>query len=183
MGQPAESPLVKPIIGILGASIAVIDEACADLARRFGEIDLQSDTSAWTASDYYGAEMGPEIWRRYVSLRELAAADALVAWKHETNGLERRWCIEGKRRVNLDPGYVDWNRLVLASTKDAAHRIYLGAGIFAEVTLRFEGGSFRPWSHTYPDYAASEALVFFNRVRARYGAQRRESRRPGPRAD
>lgn len=183
MGTLGDTPLVKPIVGILAASVEMIEEACAGVAACLGEIELHSDTCPWTASEYYRDEIGPEIWRRYVSLRELAFADGLPEWKHETNRLERRWTVQAKRRVNLDPGYVDWHRLVLASTKDAAHRIYLGAGIFAEVTLHYEDGRFRAWAYTYPDYAASETLEFFNRVRARYGAQRRAARPPGRNAD
>jgi len=171
---------VKPVLGVLGASAALIDDACAAVADSLGEIDLRSDTFPWAVSDYYRREIGPEIWRRYVSFGRLAPADGLVGWKLETNRLELRWAVDGNRRVNLDPGYVDRYRLVLGSTKDAAHRIYLGAGIFAEVTLRFENGHFQPGPHTYPDYAESRTLEFFSRVRARYGAERRAARPPGP---
>lgn len=77
------------------------------------------------------------------------------------------------RRVNIDPGYVDVDKLVLASTKAAAHRVHLGRGIHAECALRFEDGHFQPWSYTYPDYCTPAALAFFTRVRRRLKQQRR----------
>ena len=183
MGTPGAAPLVKPIAGILAVSPALIDEACNALAGALGPIDLESATERWSASDYYADEMGAEIWRRWVSLGELAPADRLPGWKQVTVRLEQSWTEAARRRVNLDPRYVDVYRLVLASTKDAAHRIYVGGGIFAEVTLRYEDGRLQAWRHTYPDYAASTAIDFFTRVRARYLAQRRAPRLPDPPAD
>ena len=76
-----------------------------------------------------------------------------------------------RRRVNLDPGYVDQAKLVLATTKDRQHRLYLGRGIYGEVTLRFTGGRFEPWEWTYPDYRTPEYRVFFETVRRRYRQQ------------
>jgi hypothetical protein len=181
MGRTGESPLVKPVVGILAASVELIEDACSAIAEILGEVEERTDAEPWAVSDYYGAEMGTEIWRCYASLGELAPADRLAAWKLESNRLEERWTAGGKRRVNVDPGYVDLLRLVLASTKDAGHRIYLGGGIFAEVTLRYENGAFRPWPQTYPDYAAPRAVEFFTRVRARCAAQLRERRWPAPR--
>jgi hypothetical protein len=97
--------------------------------------------------------------------------------KLKTNDLEERWRAAQGRQVNLDPGYVGYTKLVLASTKDASHRVYLGQGIYAEATLQFVRGSFQPWPYTYRDYAEPAAIEFFNRVRERYreeyGADRR----------
>ena len=76
--------------------------------------------------------------------------------------------VEEKRRVNLDPGYLLLSRLVLSTFKDFAHRIYLGRGVFAEVTLIFREGSFRPLPWTYPDYAAPETIALFNKAREDY---------------
>ena len=183
MGRAGESPLVKPIVGILAASTDLIAEAYAAIANTLGEVEERTDAVPWAVSEYYRAEMGGEIWRCYASLRELAPADRLTTWKRESNRLETRWAVDGKRLVNVDPGYVDLLRLVLASTKDAGHRVYLGDGIFAEITLRYENGAFRSWPHTYPDYAAASTIDFFNRVRARCAAQLRDRRAPVRRGD
>ena len=82
------------------------------------------------------------------------------------------------RPVNLDMGYVDGGKLVLATTKDYAHRLYLGAGIYGEVTLRWRAGAFEPWEWTYPDYRSGHYREFFAQVRAACLAERRRGRRP-----
>ena len=97
----------------------------------------------------------------------------LPAIKLETNALEREMSEDGARRVNIDPGYVSLGKLVLASTKDHAHRLYLGQGIYGEVTLAFQQGRFRPWPWTYPDYAREDYCALFDQIRARYKAQLR----------
>jgi hypothetical protein len=163
---------VKPLLGILAASPDLMEEACAAAGGLFGPIDERSQSVPWRGSDYYRDEMGDEIWRRFVSFAALGPADDLAGRKLRTNALEERWSDGRGRRVNLDPGHLDLQRLVLASTKDAAHRIYLRDGIYAEVTLVFERGGFRPRPHTYPDYADPGALDFFNRVRELFRRQR-----------
>jgi hypothetical protein len=128
--------------------------------------------------------MGPHIDRQYLSLVELIDPAQSVRLKLLSNSLEDRWRTSRGRAVNLDPGYVDLDKLVLLSTKNASHRVYVGQGIFAEATLHWVRGSFLPWPYTYPDYAGSEAIGFFNRVRGRYRLQRRQETRtrdPGDR--
>jgi hypothetical protein len=171
VGTPHEPPLVKPIAGILAASTSLLAEAREALEGRHGSVELASEPVEWTVSRYYCREMGDEIWRQYVALADLIQPDALVDWKLATNELERRWCTERGRAVNLDPGYVGLDKLVLASTKDAAHRVYLGRGIYAEATLRFVSGGFVSWPYSYKDYASSPAVEFFNRVRELYRVQ------------
>jgi len=98
--------------------------------------------------------------------------EGLAGIKHRTNLLESELAVEGRRGVNLDPGIVNDSRLILATTKDFAHRVYLGSGIYAEVTLIFKDGAFRPQEWTYPDYKSREALEFVLRARERYLVQR-----------
>jgi len=181
VGTPKEPAQVKPIVGLLTSTLGLLHEAHEALADPPGPVEAASRPLEWKVSSYYRAEMGESIWRQYVVLTELICPEALVEWKFATNKLEERWRTERGRRVNIDPGYVDYNKLVLASTKDAAHRVYLGRGIYAEATLRFVHGSFEAWSHTYLDYASEDAVEFFNDVRARYAMQ--VSSRSSHRAD
>jgi hypothetical protein len=113
--------------------------------------------------------------RRLVTFRPLIDPGRLAAIKRETNALEQRWTDEGQRQVNLDPGYLSLSKLVLATTKDHGHRMYLGQGIYAEVTLRFQDGAFRAWPWTYPDYASPHYATLLAGVRERYKAQLREN--------
>jgi hypothetical protein len=177
MGTAAPAPPVKPIVALLAASPALLDAARATLAAELAAIELTSEPRRWTASTYYESEMGSEVWRQYVGLAGLMRPEDLAVLKRRSNALEARWCDDAGRKVNLDPGYVDLNRLVLASTKDAAHRVYLGQGIYAESTLRYVGGGFQTWPYTYADYGEPDALAFFNQVRARYRAERQTAPR------
>ncbi|MBW1804141.1 MAG: DUF4416 family protein [Deltaproteobacteria bacterium] len=87
------------------------------------------------------------------------------------NALEQHYLVRGKRRVNIDPGYISMERLVLATGKNYTHRIYLAGGIYADLTLVFHKGSFKPLEWTYKDYATPEVIGFFNALRDRYKNQ------------
>jgi hypothetical protein len=166
---------VKLIAGLLAASDELLGEAAKALSERFGPVDACSMPSTWGFSDYYRSEMGDFIRRQFISFEKLTAPGRLAESKQITNGMENAWRTESGRRVNIDPGYIAAAKLVLASTKDAAHRVYLGDGIYAEATLHFSHGSFQPYPYSYRDYAAADAIGFFNAVRSRYLIQVRES--------
>ena len=173
MGTATPPVPVKLIAGLLASSDALLGEAAAALSDRFGVIDGVSTPTDWTASTYYAGEMGAAIRRQFLSFEPLIGPGKLAGIKQLTNEIERRWRTGPGRQVNIDPGYVAAMKLVLASTKDAAHRVYLSGGLYAEATLQFVGGTFCPHAYTYPDYAATETLQFFNAVRQRYLAQLR----------
>ncbi len=178
MGSPGEPALVKPIVGVLAASRELLAAARGVVGSEIGATDLASEPVEWTVSAYYRHEMGDEIWRQYLSLADLMLPDELAGLKLRTNQLEQRWRTERGRSVNLDPGYVGLLQVVLASTKEAAHRVYLRRGIYAEATLRYLNGRFVSWPYTYRDYAAADAGDFFSRVRSRLRVQRRSASSP-----
>ncbi len=172
MAEVIEPPPVKLIMGLILARQAPVAAIRQQLEAAYGRIDLETELSPFVATRYYEREMGPALQRLFWSFEGLIAPDALAGIKHETNALERTCAIPDghgwRRRVNLDPGYVDLAKLVLATTKDRQHRLYLRQGIYAEVTLRYTGGRFVPWEWTYPDYRTPEYLAFFDAVRRRY---------------
>jgi hypothetical protein len=173
--QAVEPSPVKLIMGLIIANAAPVDAARQHLEASYGKIDLETARSPFVATRYYEREMGPQLSRMFWSFEPLIAPDALTRIKRQTNQLERTFAWwdgqRGRRRVNLDPGYVDLAKLVLATTKDRQHRLYLGQGIYGEVTLRFTRGRFVPWEWTYPDYRTPEYLAFFDAVRCRYRQQ------------
>ena len=175
MAQVVEPPPVKLIMGLIMAGDAPIDEAHQHLEASYGKIDLGTARSPFIATRYYEREMGPQLSRMFWSFELLIAPDILAGIKRQTNMMEQRFARwdgqRWRRRVNLDPGYVDLAKLVLATTKDRQHRLYLGQGIYGEATLRFTGGRFVPWEWTYPDYRLPEYLAFFDAVRRRYRQQ------------
>jgi len=177
MGEAKSPSPVKLFCGVLAGRDEWLDLAREGVERELGALDLASDTWDFDSTDYYEDEMGPALRRRFFSFAELIDPGEIVEAKLATNRLERTLAeaVEGgpARPINLDPGYVSLSKLVLATTKDYAHRIYLSSGIYAEVTLGWRHGRFEPWDWTYPDYRRPEYHEFFARVRSAYAEQLR----------
>jgi hypothetical protein len=174
MGTARQPSPVKLIISLLTGEPALLAELKEELVRTFGPIDFESVLLPFGHTDYYAPEFGPGLQREILTFERLVDPGELPAIKHQTNTLEWSRASGSKRRVNIDPGYVSLAKLVLASTKDHAHRLYLGQGIFGEGTLTYQQGSFRPWPWTYPDYGSEQYCAMFNEIRKRYKAQLRE---------
>lgn len=136
------------------------------LADAFGPVLAESPPMPWEYSDYYQPELGRTITRRFVFFENLISQDELRDIKLRTVEMEAKLSTAGKRSVNLDPGYLTPAKVVLASTKDYSHRVCLGGGIFAEVTLYFQGGAFRPHLFTYRDYREEATLRMFAEMRS-----------------
>jgi hypothetical protein len=171
-GVAHEPVAAKMVCGIIASSESAMGRAENLLEEAFGTVDRRSEQTAFDQTSYYQWEMGRELIRKWVSFADLVPQDAIVEAKLTTNRLEKELARpDGSRTVNLDPGYIVPSRLVLATTKDYAHRIYLGKGIYAEVTLIYRASEFHPLEWTYPDYRGRVALDFFTRARASYLAQ------------
>ncbi len=171
MGQARDPQPVKSFVGILTAHVSLLPEVDELLRERLGPIDVDSETLDFDYTRYYEKEMGSGLKRRFLGFERLAHPDTLVETKLFTNELERKLSEEGRRRVNLDPGYLTAARVVLASTKDYAHRLYLGRGIYGEVTLVYQERGFQALPWTYPDYRSEPYHQFFRRLRRAYLAQ------------
>lgn len=171
VGDIKQPQPVKLVISMFTQYPDLFDRAQVRLAKHFGPVDFVSEMLPFEHTDYYASEFGEHLIRRFVTFQELIHPARLAEIKTLTNALEKEWSVEGKRRINLDPGYVSASKLVLATTKDHAHRIYLDQGIYAEVTLRFCRKAFHPWPWTYPDYASPSYLQLFKEIRQRYMLQ------------
>jgi len=171
MGKIKKHPPLKLIIAFIFKEESIVNRAKGLLERRFGAIDFQSNTLDFLHTDYYAKEMGRGLKRRFISFKRLIPERNLYKIKIATNNLEQKLAKGGIRRINIDPGYLDLSKLILFSTKDYKHRIYLGSGIYAEVTLFYENKSFRSWEWTYPDYKSHEYIVVFNQIREIYATQ------------
>lgn len=160
---------VKLITGMLSSEDGLFTEAEKILAQHFGEIDFKSQIIPFSYTTYYEKEMGAGLLRKFISFRELIDAGNIVEAKLTVRNIERQFSdVEGSRRVNLDPGYVSGAKLVLSTTKNYDHRIYLRDGIYVEVTLHYRDGTFLPWEWTYPDYRTKEYIKIFNHIRRLY---------------
>ncbi len=179
MAEARRPEQVNLMCAVLAGDESWFAEARERMEKLFGPTDLESELRPFDFTDYYAEEMGSPLLRGFYSFQELIAPDDLPTIKHTTNRLEtelaRALPQAPARPVNLDPGYVCLSKLVLATTKDYAHRVYIGAGIYAESALRWRDGAFEPWEWTYPDYRQEECREFFARVRELY---REKLRRP-----
>lgn len=171
MGTAREPTPVKLVISLLTGEPGLFAQAKTRLSNLFGPIDYESELLPFDHTDYYAAEFGPNLQRQIVTFERLVNPGDLPVIKRQTNDLEWSLAREGKRRVNIDPGYISLGKLVLASTKDHGHRLYLGQGIYGEVTLTYRQGRFRPWPWTYPDYASEHYCLLLGAIRERYRAQ------------
>jgi hypothetical protein len=144
------------------------DQALALFQEQAGAIALASSVFTFSHTRYYEAEMGSELIKAFYAFERLIDPTALISLKLFSNQIERQFSTHDQRRVNLDPGYLEAAKLILATTKNFSHRIYLGEGIYGDVQLFWRNGRFQvnPW--TYPDYQDELARDFFTRARERY---------------
>jgi len=133
-----------------------LEEVRPLLEDRLGPVDyVSAELPFGVFTSFYDSEMGPGLTARLVSFRRLFHPSELPEIKLLTRGIE------------------DAMR-VLASTKHWANRMYVGRGIFAEITLMFVNGAFRPFEHTYPNYKSKEYIDELTRIRNIYLEKRKE---------
>ena len=179
MGEIKSFQLYKLITGVLTTVHFKKEEIVEVLSKELGEIDYVSSFIDFNYTDYYNSEMGGNIKRFFVSFKKLIDPSALAEVKITTNRLEKQFTENNQdgvetRKVNFDPGLLNLSRLILASTKDNAHRIPLAGGIYGEITLLFQKNKTQalPWS--YIDYQSREYTEILFKIRDIYKADLRE---------
>ena len=145
-----------------------------EMEEQFGPVDWVSEVLPFDRTRYYEKEMGWPLYRRFISFMRLIMPESIADIKLITNELEKAHLDKEKRKINIDPGYVTLERVVLATGKNYSHRVYLKKGIFADLTLIFHDGTFKPLAWTYPDYAEEKVIGLFNRLRSGYLQHLRE---------
>jgi hypothetical protein len=171
MGEIHEPLPVMLIVAVVSRHSAALDWAREVAVQQFGSVALASDAFEFTETDYYAATMGVGLKKQFLAFERLIDPGALVEIKRQTNTWEAEYAGVGQhselRPLNLDPGYITPAKLVLASTKDHAHRLYLSDGIYAEVTLAYRHRRWQPLEWTYPDYRRDDFQRFFTECRER----------------
>ena len=174
MAEARQPEMVKLICGMIAAKVELFGKAIAALSQVFGPVDLVSQDMPFDLTEYYNEQMGGPLLRRFVSFAEPVQPDLLKRAKLKTNEIEADFAenlppepIRPARPINLDPGYVASSKLVLASMKDFSHRVYLGCGVYAEVTLMYRKGIWQSLPWTFPDYASGRYDAFLSEARDR----------------
>jgi hypothetical protein len=166
MGIITEPHPVKLFIGMLSSDISLIEQFTVTLKNIFGPVDLESPVWPWEHTTYYEREMGAGLKRQFIFFKRLISPEEISGIKLTTIDLENKFLNDtGGRRINLDPGYLDAAKLVLVSTKDYSHRIYLRKGIYGEVTLMYSGKTYQTLPYTFPDFRTEEYLDLFKKAR------------------
>ena len=184
MAAPHAPDMVKLLCGMISSREDLFAEARDALAEAFGPADAESDLYAFDFTHYYDAEMGAPLWRKFVSFAGLASPECLADAKIRTNNIEADFAerhardLGVQRPINLDVGYVAPGKLVLASLKDYAHRIYLSRGVYAEVTLQYRAGQWQSLPWTFPDFASGRYDAFLTGTRQRLRDATRAEARP-----
>lgn len=172
MGRPFKPLPVKLTVSIIFGLPAALEKAERCLRAKFGPIDYESPVFAFDQTAYYEKEFGKNLKRKFISFLGLIPAERLIKIKLFANRLEEKLSKNtAGRAVNIDPGYVSLSKLVSASTKNFSHRLYMGEGIFEEITLFFKNKTFRAHALTYPDYRLPSHIAVFNEIRQKYRAQ------------
>jgi hypothetical protein len=152
VAKPQAADPVKLFVAVLWAKSDALQTAMEFLKSNWGEVDFEGVDYPFDMTDYYESEMGGDLKRRLVSFRTLVSPDSLSSAKHICNGIEDGLTGDRGRVINLDIGYVDHNKIILASFKGAGQKIYLNNGVWADMVARYRGGHYWPFEWTFPDF-------------------------------
>jgi hypothetical protein len=135
----------------------------------FGECDQITDALNFDTTNYYEKEFGYPLKRRFIFIKNLCERDSLIDIKYKTYEIESKFKKNDQNRiVNIDPGFVSKENIILSTFKNYSHRIYLGKGVFAEITLIYKKNSYTALDWTYPDYKKEETIKIFNEIRKKF---------------
>jgi hypothetical protein len=180
MSDPQPPEKVKLVTSLFSGDAKIIEKVLGLLSKRYGLIDYISSPLSFSYTDYYEREFGSPLIRRFAAFERLITPETLPDIKLWTNRLEKNLSSEGKRSVNIDPGYLSTAHLILATGKGYSHRPYLRDGIYADVTLMYQNREFHVLPWTYPDYAEKTTQEMLSRLREKYllqlrGEEKKES--------
>jgi hypothetical protein len=173
-GRPAEAEPVKYLAAILmQRDLDTFDELFPALESLLGAIDYRGTAHQFDVSDYYEDEMGPGLVRLLVSFEPLESPTKLVRVKLNTTVIEERFAADTDRSANIDPGYMDYHKIVLASFKQGPQKIYLDEGVYADPIMLFQHGEFVSLPWTFPDFKAGYYTGDLTAIRRIYKKARR----------
>jgi len=176
MAAPRLVEPVKRFVAVLWLEADALDAALTAMQQRWGPLDYQSIDYPFDFTSYYEPEMGTDLQRRLVSFAELMPSETLVEAKLTCNAIEDSLAGPTGRRINLDIGYLDHNKLILASAKGAGQKIHLGEGIYADLIARYARGHYQPFEWTFMDFKSPRYTNDLNAMRELYLAQLRRWR-------
>jgi hypothetical protein len=168
MSKPTQALPVKLVFSVFAPAAEILNDTINRLSALYSQPDFVSEQNLFDYTDYYNPEMGQVLVRRFLSMEKLIRPEALPDIKLATNDIEKESAVDARRHVNIDPGYLSQAHLILATGKGYSHRPYLRDGIYADLTLIYQGKKFCSLPWTYPDYADEKQLSMLSAIRSRY---------------
>ena len=165
MGKIKPPELALLFVSTLYHSEDIFNQAKGILENNLGDILSVSPSLTWDYSSYYKEEIGWPLFRQIIFFKNPIDPALLVDIKIKANEIESDFTLDGRRQINLDPGYLTLSKIVLASTKNYAHRLYLGKGIYGEITLIYRDETYSPYLFTYRDYQDKSHIDIFMQAR------------------
>ncbi|OGQ08996.1 MAG: hypothetical protein A3G32_09130 [Deltaproteobacteria bacterium RIFCSPLOWO2_12_FULL_40_28] len=160
---------VQFFIGVIFSpevKVAILSDLLSGAMGVLGEVSSVYD---FNHTQYYKEEMGAGLKKIFFAIKRLEDPSHLLTLKKHSIELEKNFFTkQGKRLANLDPGYLDAVKIVLASGKKGGHKIALGDGIYADMVLDYFTGHFRSFEWTFPDFKSGIYFPFFETLRANY---------------
>ncbi len=179
MSRRTAPPAGRLLISVIYRDDEDFHNAVRTIHGRIGRIEYASGPFPFDRTEYYEREMGAPLFRRFLLAAGDVAREELVQAKIAAESIEEDFSVDGKRNVNIDPGLLTDENIVLATGKNYSHRIYLRDGVFADLTLVFEKGEYRALPWTYPDFASPEIRTFLTMLRTLCRAGRKRGREGG----
>jgi len=174
MNHLNEPNKVKLFMGLIYQPDSAMKELTLKLEGKLSRIDFVSKEIAFDHSKYYQKEMGEGLLKKIITFEKLIRRTDIVEIKTFTNKLEEVFSYKGDRTINIDPGYIAQEHLILATGKGYSHRPYLGSGVYADLALIYKANEYRTLEWTYPDYGNEEMRALFKGLRKQYGKQLQE---------
>ena len=169
MGEVFQQRPVMLIAAVISRFEEAFDWTRNETTSDWGKIEIESPRFDFVETGFYAETMGEDLKKQFFAYSQLIDPAKIAAAKVAANAWERKFAATSDwpvaRPLNIDPGYITEAKLVLATTKDRDHRIYLQQGIFAEVTLHYHDRQWRGDRWTYPDYQRTDFQEFFTQCR------------------
>jgi hypothetical protein len=158
-------------VAVLWADNESLQNSIKRMEEYWGNVDFVGPDHVFNITEYYEPEMGANLNRRLISFLRLFPPGQLSSAKRISNDIEDMLATENKRAVNLDVGYLDHNKIVLASFKGAGQKIYLGDCVWADFIARYRSGRYQPFDWTFPDFKDGRYDLELSKIRAIYRKQ------------
>ena len=165
--------LAKLIVGAIYSEQSILEDAIEQMRQENLIVQSKSAEFSFDLTEYYSDEMGNKLKRSFLSIEGLQKLESSFEWKLKMLQIENHLSISGRRKINLDPGYLDSQKIVLLSRKEGPHKIYLCKGVWADLVLLKVKGGYQNLPWTFPDLRDGKYNDFFLQVLEKFKKEKK----------